>query len=100
MQLLKREGIAGPILEFGNENDRCEFRTPNGSAVLDYGRLTGGRPHYVYPQHQLVQRLCDTLLDAGGDVRFGHIVHGVRQEPGEVALSVDRAPRPPVRYAV
>jgi p-hydroxybenzoate 3-monooxygenase len=88
VQLLKREGIAGPILEFGNENHRCEFRTPNGSAVLDYGKLTGGRPHYVYPQHQLVQRLCDTLLDAGGDVRFGHTVGEVHQEPGEVALSV------------
>jgi p-hydroxybenzoate 3-monooxygenase len=88
VQLLKREGIAGPVLEFRNENHRCEFRTPNGSAVLDYGRLTGGRPHYVYPQHQLVQRLCDTLVDAGGDVRFGHTVGGARQEPGQAELSV------------
>jgi p-hydroxybenzoate 3-monooxygenase len=88
VQLLKGEGIAGPILDFPNENHRCEFRTPLGSAVLDYGQLTGGRPHYVYPQHQLVQRLSDTLLDAGGEIRFRSTVRGVRQEPGGVTLSV------------
>lgn len=88
VQLLKGEGIAGPILDFPNENHRCEFRTPRGSAVLDYGELTGGRPHYVYPQHRLVQRLSDTLLDAGGEIRFGSTVRGVRQEPGGVTLSV------------
>jgi p-hydroxybenzoate 3-monooxygenase len=53
VQLLQREGIAGPI-RFTAENHRCEFRTPAGSALLDYGALTGGRPHYIYPQHQLV----------------------------------------------
>ena len=27
--------------------------------VFDYGTMTGGRPHYVYPQHELVARLCE-----------------------------------------
>jgi p-hydroxybenzoate 3-monooxygenase len=71
VQLLQREAIAGPILQFTAENHRCEFRTPEESAVLDYGALTGGRPHYIYPQHQLVQRLCETLTGAGGEIRFG-----------------------------
>jgi p-hydroxybenzoate 3-monooxygenase len=71
-QLLAREGIAGPILQFTAENHRCEFRVPDEWVPLKYAALTGGRPHYIYPQHQLVQRLCETLTAAGGNVRFGH----------------------------
>ena len=89
VQLLQREAIAGPILQFTAENHRCEFRTPEEWAVLDYGALTGGRPHYIYPQHQLVQRLCETLTGAGGEIRFGHAVRTVRQDSGQVTLSVD-----------
>ncbi len=89
VQLLQREGIAGPILQFTVENGRCEFRTPEESVVLDYGALTGGRPHYIYPQHQLVQRLAETLIDAGGEIRFGHAIRAVRQDSGQVILSVD-----------
>jgi p-hydroxybenzoate 3-monooxygenase len=85
---LQRERIAGPILQFPAENHRCEFRTPQGSVVLDYGALTGGRPHYIYPQHQLVQRLCEALSDAGGEIRFGHTVLAVTQDSGGVVLSV------------
>ena len=80
VQLLKREGIAPAILDFSDENHRCEFRTPDESVVLEYAALTGGRPHYIYPQHQLVRRLCGTLIEAGGQIRFGHTVHAVRQD--------------------
>ena len=90
VQLLADEGIAGSVLQFTTENHRCEFRTPEESVVLDYGALTGGRPHYVYPQHQLVQRLCETLTGAGGEIRFGHAVRAVRQDSGQVMVSVDR----------
>jgi p-hydroxybenzoate 3-monooxygenase len=51
VQALERAGIAGPVVEFSAQNHRCEFRTPAGSAVLDYGALTGGRPHFIYPRH-------------------------------------------------
>jgi p-hydroxybenzoate 3-monooxygenase len=88
VELLRREGIAGSVLGFGDENHRCEFRTPEGSVVLDYGVLTGGRPHYIYPQHQLVQQLCETLVVGGGDVRFGHQVDGVGQGSDGVVVSV------------
>ena len=89
VQLLQQEGIAPSILDFSVENHRCEFRTPDESVVLEYAALTGGRPHYIYPQHQLVQRLCETLTAAGGQVRFGHAVRAVRQDPGGVVLTVD-----------
>ncbi|MBV9383944.1 MAG: FAD-dependent monooxygenase [Streptosporangiaceae bacterium] len=88
VQLLAREGIAGPILQFSAENHRCEFRTPDESVVLDYGTLTGGRPHYIYPQHLLVQGLCEALIAAGGQIRFGHTVRAVTQDSGGVLLSI------------
>jgi p-hydroxybenzoate 3-monooxygenase len=87
VELLRQEGIAGAVLDFSVPNHRCEFRTPAESAVLDYGALTGGRPHYVYPQHQLVDRLCDSLAAAGGDIRYLHPVERVSERQGEVVLS-------------
>ena len=57
--------------------------------LLEYAALTGGRPHYIYPQHQLVQRLCAALTAAGGEVRFGHAVRAVTQDSGGVVLSVE-----------
>jgi p-hydroxybenzoate 3-monooxygenase len=89
VRLLQHEGIAPSILDFSVENHRCEFRTPGESVLLEYAALTGGRPHYIYPQHLLVQRLCDSLAEAGGVVRFGQAVRAVRQSPGGVVLSVD-----------
>jgi p-hydroxybenzoate 3-monooxygenase len=88
VQLLHEEGIAPSILDFAVENHRCEFRTPEESVVLEYAALTGGRPHYIYPQDQLMQRLCETLTSAGGRIEFGHTVHAVRQDRGRVVLSV------------
>jgi len=89
VRLLEHEGIAPSILDFSVENHRCEFRTPDESVVLEYAALTGGRPHYIFPQHQLVQRLCETLIAAGGQVRFGHAVRAVRQDPAGAVLSVE-----------
>ncbi|HUL27103.1 MAG TPA: FAD-dependent monooxygenase [Streptosporangiaceae bacterium] len=103
VRLLEREGIAGPILRFTAENHRCEFRTPGETVLLDYAALTGGRPHYIYPQHQLVQRVCESLIAAGGEIRFSHAVRAVRQDSGGVVLTVDGpgGSRPQeARYAV
>ena len=83
VQLLAQEGIAGSILQFTTENHRSEFRTPEESVLLEYAALTGGRPHYIYPQHELVQQLCEALTAAGGEVRFGHTVRAVTADyPG------------------
>jgi p-hydroxybenzoate 3-monooxygenase len=89
VQLLARAGIAGDVVAFTTENHRCEFRTPDESVLLDYAALTGGRPHYIYPQHQLVQRLCEALTAAGGEVRFRHAVRAVTQDSSGVVLSVE-----------
>jgi len=89
VQLLAREGIAGRIVQFTIENHRSEFRTPEESVLLEYAALTGGRPHYIYPQHELVQQLCEALTAAGGEVRFGHAVRAVTADSSGVVLSVE-----------
>jgi p-hydroxybenzoate 3-monooxygenase len=78
VQLLASEGIAGKILHFATENHRCELRTPDEAVVIDYGVLTGGRPQYIYPQHELVGVLADDLLASEADIRFNATVTGVR----------------------
>ena len=87
VELLKSVGIAGTILHFEATNYCCEFRTPNDRVVFDYGSLTGGRPHYIYPQHELVARLCDELVAVEGDVRFTTQVTAVEQDDDGVTLS-------------
>src|SRR5690349_14705313 len=89
VQLLAREGIAGRIVQFTTENHRSEFRTPEESVLLEYAALTGGRPHYIYPQHELVQQLCEALTAAGGEVRFGHTVRAMTADFSGVVLSVE-----------
>ena len=88
VQQLRQAGIAGSVLDFTVRNHQCEFRTPAGSAMLDYGALTGGRSHYLYPQHQLVRRLADHLVAGGGQVRFGHTVQRVSAGPAGAVVTV------------
>lgn len=80
VELLTAEGIAGPIVQFQVGNGVCEFRTPEQQVVFDYGTLTGGRPHYIYPQHLLVEDLAVALEATGADVRFGTAVTEVLQD--------------------
>jgi len=75
-------------VRFTTENHRCEFRTPDESVLLEYAALTGGRPHYIYPQHELVERLCEALTAAGGEIRFGHAVRVVTQDSIAHALGL------------
>ena len=88
VQQLRQAGIAGSVLDFIVRNHQCEFRTPAGSAMLDYGALTGGRSHYLYPQHQLVRRLADHLVAGGGQVRFGYTVQRVSAGPAGAVVTV------------
>lgn len=88
VELLKQVGLAPGILRFDETNYCCEFRTPEESVVFDYGTLTGDRPHYVYPQHELVGRLCDALVAVDGDIRFGMEVIALTRDDEGITLSV------------
>jgi p-hydroxybenzoate 3-monooxygenase len=72
-ELLRREGV-GEVVPIDVENRSVEFRTPLTSHLLDYADLTGDRPHYVLPQHRLVDALADSLVAGGADLRFSRRV--------------------------
>ena len=84
---LDAHGLAEPILTGGGTNRLCEFRVGRQALVLDYGALTLGRGHFVYPQHELVGALAERLLAAGGEIRFGTRVTAVEQDGDAVAVA-------------
>lgn len=88
VELLTNVGIADVDLFFKLQNGRMEFRTPAGSAIFDYGALTGGRTNYVYPQHELVGALTDALVAEGADLRFGQAVASVRQHADRAVVTL------------
>ncbi|WP_433786213.1 FAD-dependent monooxygenase [Actinomycetospora sp. CA-101289] len=87
VQMLTAEGLGGAVLDFAAENHRCEFRTADEAVLVDYGALTGGRPHYVFPQHELVARVAASLQDEGGTVLFEQRVTAVEQDAHEARVT-------------
>ena len=90
VELLTAEGLGGTVLPFAAENRRCEFRTADESVVIDYGELTGGRPHYVFPQHELVSRVAASFLERGGTLLFERRVTAVEQDADGARVRTDR----------
>jgi p-hydroxybenzoate 3-monooxygenase len=88
VELLRSVGIADVDLDFTLQNGRMEYRTPTASTVFDYGLLTGGRPNFIFPQHQLVGALSDALIADGVDVRFSTPITGVRQDADRAAVTL------------
>jgi p-hydroxybenzoate 3-monooxygenase len=88
VEALKAVDIADRILTFDQTNYCCEFRTPEERVVFDYGTITGDRPHYVYPQHELVAKLREALVAEGGNIQFGSTVTALDRDVDGVTLSV------------
>jgi p-hydroxybenzoate 3-monooxygenase len=82
VQWLRMAGIADEDVAFTVENGVCEFRTADETVVFDYGAQTGGRNHYVYPQHLLVEALAEAFERRGGDLRCESVVESVSAGPG------------------
>jgi p-hydroxybenzoate 3-monooxygenase len=80
VELLRSHGLADTILKRGARNGVCEFRADGKAFVLDYGRLTNGPGHYVYPQHELVDDWTEELRAAGGEIHFGVRVTAIEQD--------------------
>lgn len=64
-------GLADRLRMEGAEHTACEFRIGGRRLVVEYGALTGGRSHYVYPQQELVRDMVAGYLKKGGQIRFG-----------------------------
>ena len=92
VRLLRRHGLAGPILNGGMRVGQCEFRADGQAFLLDYAALCGGRAHYIYPQHELVADWAGQLAARGGQMWFGTEVTGIDQDADGAALRAVRGP--------
>lgn len=92
VELLDRVGLVPSVVRFDAPNGVCEFRTPDERVVFDYGARTGGRPHFIYPQHLLVEALAVALEASGGDLRCDTVVHEVRSVAGSLAVHTSDGP--------
>jgi p-hydroxybenzoate 3-monooxygenase len=82
VQALSRVGLAAPIMEHGSSNGHVEFRVQGAARVFDYAALTGGRGHFVYPQHLLVRAWADAFVGAGGSLSYATEVTSLEQAHG------------------
>ncbi len=82
---LDRHGLAAPILERGGSNGVVEIRVGGKGHVFDYAALTGGRGHFVFPQHLLVRAWADSFLAQGGALHFSTEATAIEQAPEEQA---------------
>jgi p-hydroxybenzoate 3-monooxygenase len=85
VEALRGSGLAAPILEHGGSNGAVEFRVNGVGRVFDYAALTGGRGHFVYPQHLLVRAWADRFLAQGGHLSFATEALGIEgaDDPGQ-----------------
>jgi p-hydroxybenzoate 3-monooxygenase len=72
VQLLKTHHLADTIFQNGYSNGCCEFRYPDYNIIFEYGKLSGGDTHYIYPQSNLNDDLMQKYLDTGGKLLFHH----------------------------
>lgn len=77
VEALQPSGLAAPILEHGGKNGSVEFRAHGRGRVFEYAALTGGRGHFVYPQHLLVRAWANQLVAGGGHVRWSCEAMGI-----------------------
>jgi p-hydroxybenzoate 3-monooxygenase len=88
VQALVGVGLAAPILEHGGTNGAVEFLLDGGAPrVFDYAALTGGRGHFVYPQHLLVRAWADRLLAQGGRVLFASEATAIDRGASDAVVS-------------
>lgn len=90
VKALERCGLAAPILSRGTRNGAVELRVGGAGHVFDYAALTGGRGHFVYPQHLLVRAWAELLLAQGGALRFSTLVTALDGGEDERGAAVGR----------
>ncbi|MGH3656633.1 MAG: 4-hydroxybenzoate 3-monooxygenase [Micromonosporaceae bacterium] len=84
---LTEYGLADRLRVEGAQHVACEFRIAGGRYVADYGALTGGRMHYVYPQQELVKDMVAGYLKKGGEIRFEAEAVGVEDLDGRPVVA-------------
>ncbi|QKW22034.1 FAD-dependent monooxygenase [Kitasatospora sp. NA04385] len=97
VEYLRRLGLADRLTAEGERHGRCEISCLGEEVTVDYGALSGGARHWVYPQQLLVRDLVDRYLADGGTIAFGSPVEAV--VPDAAGRPVLRTPDGELRAA-
>ncbi|MFF4340135.1 FAD-dependent monooxygenase [Kitasatospora sp. NPDC001540] len=87
---LRGLGLADRLVAAGERHGRCEITCLGEKVTVDYGALSGGARHWVYPQQLLVRDLIAAYEADGGTIAFSSPVG---------AVAVDGDGRPVLRTA-
>ncbi|WP_081951877.1 FAD-dependent monooxygenase [Kitasatospora phosalacinea] len=87
---LRGLGLADRLVAEGERHGRCEIVCLGERVTVDYGALSGGARHWVYPQQSLVRDLIAAYEADGGTIAFGSPV---------AAVAADGTGRPVLRTA-
>ncbi|BAJ31327.1 MULTISPECIES: FAD-dependent monooxygenase [Kitasatospora] len=100
---LRALGLADRLTAEGERHGRCEISCLGERVEVDYGTLSGGARHWVYPQQSLVRDLVAAYEAAGGEIAFGSPVAEVAADgdgDGGVLLRTAAGARLRADYAV
>ncbi|QNP69301.1 FAD-dependent monooxygenase [Streptomyces roseirectus] len=70
VEFLAAHGLADRLLKEGERHGWCVFACLGERVRVDYGTLSGGFRHWVYPQHLLLRDLVEKLDEIGCPVHF------------------------------
>ncbi|WP_279571456.1 FAD-dependent monooxygenase [Streptomyces sp. 8K308] len=88
-EFLCRQGLAGGLLAGGTRHGWCDMVVGGERIRVDYGRLSGGFRHWVYPQQRLVRDLVGALYALGRPPLF--------EQPAQGVVDLQGRPRVPCR---
>ena len=88
VNILKTHNLADTCLKNSYTHGSCEFRSPNGNLVFDYGPISGGDVHYVYPQSDLNDDFIHQYIERGGKILFHHEGKQITQTEDGVEVEV------------
>ena len=70
VELLDRLGLSARLHAEAAVHHGCEFRVDGESFFADYSKMYDGKPHFVYPQQEVVADLLDGFESSGGTVYY------------------------------
>jgi len=92
VEALTSSGVRTRVLAEGHRHDGIELRFDGAGHRIDFADLVG-RAVWLYPQHEVLKDLLETLVSAGHDIRFGVTAEAVEdattERPRVVATDAD-----------
>ncbi len=92
VEALTGSGVHTRVLTEGHRHDGIELRFDGAGHRIDFADLVG-RAVWLYPQHEVLKDLLETLVSAGHDIRFGVTAEAVEdattERPRVVATDAD-----------